>query len=399
MDLTAPFAARNLVVSVEEIVPAGDAANGNAAVLSFRITSSARSSSARSGRTRPRAFPTTQRTTARWQRRSSASRSSSRSDDGAASPARRGGGGRRARACLAPPLPSLGSLGAERGRGDGCLPRARVRRREHLLGRCGIAARDDVVPARPSHPCTRTDVDHDERRLRRRRATADAARPRRGARLQDRHRICDRRRHLSPLLPERQDQPRGDRNRPGRSVRDDEHDRGAQPLRADDPAAGPGRDGGCGEHASALPPLRDPPLATRARRAASTLRVRARAFSPTRNALLQGCGPGSSRSSRTSASSSWITRAASCNSSRSIPASSSPHVERETGFEVVQSPSLERTAPPSSTELELIATEIDPLGIRHLEFMPARERGAFLAEIIAAEERLVGELAPALEPV
>jgi glutaconate CoA-transferase subunit A len=68
-------------------------------------------------------------------------------------------------------------------------------------------------------------------------------------------------------------------------------------------------------------------------------------------------------------------------------------VERETGFEVVRSPALDRTPPPSSAELELIATEIDPLGIRHLEFVPARERGAVLAEIIAAEERLVLELA------
>jgi glutaconate CoA-transferase subunit A len=68
-------------------------------------------------------------------------------------------------------------------------------------------------------------------------------------------------------------------------------------------------------------------------------------------------------------------------------------VDRETGFEVVRSPSLDRTQPPSAAELELIATEIDPLGIRHLEFMPARQRRAFLAELIAAEERLVIELA------
>jgi glutaconate CoA-transferase, subunit A len=68
-------------------------------------------------------------------------------------------------------------------------------------------------------------------------------------------------------------------------------------------------------------------------------------------------------------------------------------VDRETGFDVVRSPSVDRTQPPSDAELELIATEIDPLGIRHLEFMPARERGAFLGELIAAEERLVIELA------
>jgi glutaconate CoA-transferase, subunit A len=68
-------------------------------------------------------------------------------------------------------------------------------------------------------------------------------------------------------------------------------------------------------------------------------------------------------------------------------------VERETGFEFLVSPSLARTEPPSAAELELIASEIDPLGIRHLEFVPARERGALLEEIIAAEERLVIELA------
>jgi glutaconate CoA-transferase subunit A len=69
-------------------------------------------------------------------------------------------------------------------------------------------------------------------------------------------------------------------------------------------------------------------------------------------------------------------------------------VERETGFEVIRSPALERTEPPTAAELELLATEIDPLGIRRLEFVPARERSAVLAEIIAAEERLVAELSP-----
>jgi glutaconate CoA-transferase subunit A len=68
-------------------------------------------------------------------------------------------------------------------------------------------------------------------------------------------------------------------------------------------------------------------------------------------------------------------------------------VERETGFAVVRSPSLARTEPPSTAELELIASEIDPLGIRRLEFVPARERAALLEEIIAAEEHLVIELA------
>jgi glutaconate CoA-transferase, subunit A len=69
-------------------------------------------------------------------------------------------------------------------------------------------------------------------------------------------------------------------------------------------------------------------------------------------------------------------------------------VERETGFEVVRSPALDRTQPPTSAELELLATEIDPLGIRQLEFVPARERSSVLASIIAAEERLVAELSP-----
>jgi glutaconate CoA-transferase, subunit A len=68
-------------------------------------------------------------------------------------------------------------------------------------------------------------------------------------------------------------------------------------------------------------------------------------------------------------------------------------VEGETGFDVIRSPSLDRTPPPTESELELLATEIDPLGIRHLEFVPARERGTYLAKVIAAEERLVLELA------
>jgi glutaconate CoA-transferase, subunit A len=69
-------------------------------------------------------------------------------------------------------------------------------------------------------------------------------------------------------------------------------------------------------------------------------------------------------------------------------------VERETAFEVVRSPELDRTPPPTSRELELLATEIDPLGIRRLEFVPGRERAAVLADIITAEERLVAELSP-----
>ena len=94
MDLLAPFAARNVVVSVEEIVPAGTLQSERRGhVIPHHFVRS--SSSARSERTRPPAFPITWQITARWQRRSTRAARASAADDGA-TPARRGGSGRGA---------------------------------------------------------------------------------------------------------------------------------------------------------------------------------------------------------------------------------------------------------------------------------------------------------------
>jgi glutaconate CoA-transferase subunit A len=40
--------------------------------------------------------------------------------------------------------------------------------------------------------------------------------------------------------------------------------------------------------------------------------------------------------------------------------------------------------------LRVLRHEIDPLGIRRLEFVPAKERGRLLQECIFAEQDLVG---------
>ena len=61
-------------------------------------------------------------------------------------------------------------------------------------------------------------------------------------------------------------------------------------------------------------------------------------------------------------------------------------VRRETGFffDAPQSPPT--TEPPSAEEVRLLREEIDPLGVRRLEFMTAQERLAALKEILEAEK-------------
>jgi hypothetical protein len=47
--------------------------------------------------------------------------------------------------------------------------------------------------------------------------------------------------------------------------------------------------------------------------------------------------------------------------------------------------------------LRVLREDIDPLGIRRLEFAPARERGELLSKCVAAEQELIG-LALQLDP-
>ena len=66
-------------------------------------------------------------------------------------------------------------------------------------------------------------------------------------------------------------------------------------------------------------------------------------------------------------------------------------IRQATGFELTTSVSLHETEPPSASMLRVLRHEIDPLGIRRLEFLPAKERGRLLEECISAEQHLVGK--------
>ena len=60
-----------------------------------------------------------------------------------------------------------------------------------------------------------------------------------------------------------------------------------------------------------------------------------------------------------------------------------------TGFEPAVADDLAVTGEPPPETLRVLREEIDPLGIRRLEFAPARERAARLAACIAAEQDLI----------
>ena len=60
-----------------------------------------------------------------------------------------------------------------------------------------------------------------------------------------------------------------------------------------------------------------------------------------------------------------------------------------TGFEPAVADDLAVTGEPSAEMLRVLREEIDPLGIRRLEFAPARERAGRLAACIAAEQDLI----------
>jgi glutaconate CoA-transferase, subunit A len=67
-------------------------------------------------------------------------------------------------------------------------------------------------------------------------------------------------------------------------------------------------------------------------------------------------------------------------------------VRAETGGDFLIADPLPRTLPPSEEDLRLIREEVDPFGIRQLEFVPGRERLAMIQGILNAEADLVSEL-------
>jgi len=62
-------------------------------------------------------------------------------------------------------------------------------------------------------------------------------------------------------------------------------------------------------------------------------------------------------------------------------------IQARTGFELEISHDVHETKQPSENELQLIRQEIDPLGIRRLEFLSGAPRRQLLEEILRIEER------------
>ncbi|MCC6314156.1 MAG: CoA-transferase [Thermomicrobiales bacterium] len=67
-------------------------------------------------------------------------------------------------------------------------------------------------------------------------------------------------------------------------------------------------------------------------------------------------------------------------------------VQAATGFPLRISPKLCETPAPSAETLRLIREEIDPLGIRRLEFVAGKERGPLLTALIESENAAIGDL-------
>ncbi|MBN2470117.1 MAG: hypothetical protein JXN59_05265 [Anaerolineae bacterium] len=63
-------------------------------------------------------------------------------------------------------------------------------------------------------------------------------------------------------------------------------------------------------------------------------------------------------------------------------------IQAKTGFELLVSPEIAETDPPSGEEVRLLREAIDPLGLRKLETVGGAARKALLREILAAEQVL-----------
>jgi glutaconate CoA-transferase, subunit A len=72
-------------------------------------------------------------------------------------------------------------------------------------------------------------------------------------------------------------------------------------------------------------------------------------------------------------------------------------ITAETGFKVVFADDCKPMNAPTSTELKMLREQIDPLGIRRLEFVGAKERGALLNEILARDLEGTTQIVSALE--
>ena len=64
-------------------------------------------------------------------------------------------------------------------------------------------------------------------------------------------------------------------------------------------------------------------------------------------------------------------------------------VRDATGFDLKISSELAETSVPSAESLRVLREEVDPLGLRRLEFVPAQDRQQLLRDCIAAEDALI----------
>ena len=74
------------------------------------------------------------------------------------------------------------------------------------------------------------------------------------------------------------------------------------------------------------------------------------------------------------------------------PGVSLDKIKTQTGGDFLLAEPLPQTEVPSEDELRLMREEVDPFGIRQLEFVPGRDRLAMIQRILTAEARLIGEL-------
>ena len=74
------------------------------------------------------------------------------------------------------------------------------------------------------------------------------------------------------------------------------------------------------------------------------------------------------------------------------PGVSLDKTKAQTGGDFLIAEPLPQTEAPSEGDLRLIREEVDPFGIRQLEFVPGRDRLAMIQRILTAEAGLMREL-------
>ncbi|MGX7876934.1 CoA-transferase [Mesorhizobium sp. ORM6] len=73
-----------------------------------------------------------------------------------------------------------------------------------------------------------------------------------------------------------------------------------------------------------------------------------------------------------------------------MPGVTRQQIRDATGFAVTFDADCREVPLPSGDTLAILRNRIDPLGLRRLEFVSAKERGALIAEILAADREMVG---------